>query len=203
MGQKAGVEIARQIFLYGNGDGKNVSSAEKLAELSGLHVKTIYKHLPGWVREREEIVSKADTSALGISLSSETIAANKRFNKVLEDQTNQLAWELDKLSDIAADLREWARETSDEERAMKLLETYLRTVGAKSTVRSQFLAYQKSWANALGVEGMKDVSLTAAKALATGKAKIDLKKMENEGAPKPVGPSAGGVFARIAPKPTA
>ena len=56
----------------------------------------------------------------------------------------------------------------------------------------------------MGVEGMKDVSLTAAKELSKGRAKQKLKAEENEGGIKNVGPRLGGVFERpsSAPRPS-
>ncbi len=195
-GMKAEVVAARQLFLYGNGDGRRVIGVQALCEATGVHEQTIWKYMPKWQKELEEILANSSDVSLALHLSAETLATNKRLNQKLEDQVNQIIWELEKHDDIAADLREWARETGDLEFSMRLLETYLRTCGSKATLRGQLLAYQKAWTNAVGVEGMKDVSLTAAKELSKGRAKMKLKSEESEAGVKNVGPRLGGVFER-------
>ncbi len=198
MGQKAEVVAARQLYIYGNGDGKRVIGVKALVEATGLSETTIGKHLPKWQAEVEEILMNADSSTLGLQLSAKDLQLHKECMNTLSDQIKQIQWELDKHADIVADLREWARETSDLEFSMRLLETYLRTSGAKATLRSQFLSYQKQFATLSGVVDLKDISVVSAKEIAKGKAKLDLKKLESEAGMKPAGPPTNGVFARPA-----
>lgn len=200
-GMKPEVAAARQLFLYGAGDGRRVLSTRGLCEATGVHPQTIHKWMPKWEKEAEEIISNSSENGQALRLSAEDLQLHKSSMSALADQLTQIQWELDRHADIVADLREWARETSDLEFSMNLLDKYLRMQGSKATLRGQFLAYQKQFATLSGVVDLKDIAVVSAKELSKGRAKQTLKSEENAGAPKIVGPAAHGVFARVANSP--
>lgn len=202
-GTKPEIEVARQLYLYGAGDGKRVISTKGLVEATGLHPETIANHLPKWEKQAEEILINSNSVGLGLELSAKDLQLHKDCMNTLAEQLKQIEWEMDKISDIAADLRQWAKETSDPEESFQMLDRYLRSMGSKATLRSQFLAYQKQFATLSGVIDLKDISVTAAKEMSKGRAKLKLKSEENGDPPKNAGSNLTGVFARPqnAPRP--
>ncbi len=201
-GQKAEVEVARQLFIYGAGDGKRVISVRALCEATGLHEQTIGVHLPKWQKEVEEILINSNISDLGLSLSAKDLDQHKTDMEAIRSQLAQIQWELDRHDEITAALQDWASTISTEdpefgEKSFRILETYLRMSGSKATLRGQLLSYQKQWATMAGIVDLKDISVIAAKEMSKGRAKMKLKSEENQDAPKNVGGLSSGVFARV------
>lgn len=201
-GLKPAVEVARQAFLYGQGDGKQVSDTRKLAELSGLHTQTILKHMPGWLKEREEIISNSSDFALGLSLSKEVQSDRDKRMTFLSDQIKQIMWEMDNLDNVIEKLESicgnFSLNTENGDDAIKLFDRYLRASLNKANLRSQFLALHKQWADFSGVLDVKDISVVRAREIAKGQGKMQLKKLEAEENQGPKNITRTGVFARPA-----
>lgn len=197
---KPGVHVARQAFLYGEGDGKPVLTRSRLAELAGVHENTIARHINQWIKEREEMVAGSSKQGLALALSRETLDAHESDMEHLRQQIQQVKWELDQLEEITIRLEKWIDkfngDDGEQERALRILEAWQRNCGQKSSLRSQFLAMQKQWTGLSGIVDLKDVSVAQAKTLATGRAKLDLEREKNEAGPRDANPSIGGIFAR-------
>lgn len=196
---KAETETARQLFLYGAGDGKRIISVKGLVEATGLHEQTIGKHMPKWKKEAEEILMKSSETGLGLALSAKQLEQHTKDMDALRDQLDQVKWELKTIEKITAKLEGWMDKFSGDEgeqdKALRILEAWQRNCGQKSSLRSQFLALQKQWTNLSGVVDLKDIQVVKEKAMATGRARLALKKEETETAPKEANP-ATGIFAR-------
>lgn len=202
-GGPAKVEVARQAFLYGQGDGRPVLDPAKLAEIAGCHVNTINKWMPGWLKQREEYLATNGNSEFGLSLSSETIEQHRKNTKFLEEQTTNLRREvaiLDKLESVLIKAVESAQ-VHDPESATQVLamvQSYLGSSAARKSLQTQFIAVQRAWKENAGIDSLQDVATAREKALATGRAKLDLKREADGAGPVPTGgrevPAADPVF---------
>ena len=197
---KPGVHVARQAFLYGEGDGKPVLTRARLAELAGVHENTIARHINEWIKEREEMVSGSSEQGLALKLSRETLDLHELCMIKLSGQIKQVLWELDTIESITSKLEGWVDkfngEDGEQDKALRILEAWQRNCGQKSSLRGQFLSLQKQWTSLSGVVDLKDIQVTKEKAIAVGKAKLDIKKLENESGVRDVGNPLSGVFKR-------
>ena len=198
---KPEVAIARQLFLFGAGDGVRITNAQKLAAKAGIHVNTVQNHMSKWLLESEELVSRTCENSLALKLSEESVKAHERDMLALRGQIDQVKWELETLDDMTEKLENWVEKFSgnaeDQDKALKILEAWQRNCGQKSSLRSQFLSLQKQWVALSGITDLKEIQITREKTMAVGRAKLRLKGEESEAsAPPPV--ARGGIFARPA-----
>jgi hypothetical protein len=179
------VETARQLFLFGRGDGKRVLNPQVLADECGIHIETVRRHMHGWLKESEGLLAGASESGLAVSLSKETLKKHEsdmlHLRKLLEInkfETNSL----EKLTEKLEGLVEKFANTDEMERAIKLLDLWVRSCGQKSALQSQFLALQKQWTSLSGIVDLKDVEIVRAKEISKGKAKLEMRKIEQRDA---------------------
>jgi len=184
MAVKSETQTARQLFLYGAGDGKRIISVKALVEATGLHENTICKHLPKWSAEFEEMVANTSEKGLGLSLSAKELQLHKEDMIHLRGEIQKIKWEMKNLDSISSKLENWLDkfdgDDGEQDRALRILEAWQKNCGQISSLRSQFLALQKQWTTLSGVVDLKDVQVAREKTLATGRAKLDLKREENE-----------------------
>jgi septal ring factor EnvC (AmiA/AmiB activator) len=199
MALKSEIVTARQLYLFGAGDGKRVIGVQALCEATGLHEQTIWKYIKGWQKEAEDLLVASSGNALGLALSAKQLEQHTKDMDALRDQLDQVKWELKTIEKITAKLEGWMDKFSGDEgeqdKALRILEAWQRNCGQKSSLRSQFLALQKQWTSLSGVVDLKDIQVVKEKAMATGRARLALKKEETETEPKAANP-ATGIFAR-------
>ena len=203
-GNKSEIELARQACLYGEGDGKPVMNVKRLCEIAGVHESTIWRHMPKWQKEREEILASANNSSLGIHLSGKELEAHKADMAVLRKEINQVKWELDTFDDNVEKLEALVERLTDVAsgdpqavgQVLQMFDKYLRFSLNKQNLRKQFLALQKQWTGLSGVEGLMDVALVREREMEKGRVKIALKKEGVEAEPRVVGPANTGVFVK-------
>ena len=185
---------ARQLFLYGNGDGKRIVNTRKLAELSGVHPETLRVYLPKCEKELEEMLAGAGGNGLVLRLREEDLNLHKQVLACIENQVKQCIWELETFDKIVASLESicdnFSLNTDNGDAALRLLENYLTARGTKADLRRQLLALHKHYTDQTGITSLLDIQTAAAKALETGRAKI---KLKSEGAEtvRDVTPAAG------------
>lgn len=200
MGLKSEVVAARQLYLYGAGDGKRVLNVQGLAKLSGLHEKTVWKHLPGWQKEMEEMCAAGGKNVLALSLSKKTLDSHNSDMDFLRSEINSIKWEMDNLNTSIATLEDicenFSLNSENGNEAIRLFEAYLRASANKGSLRTAFLAAEKRWVDLSGVVAMSEVQITREKTLATGRAKLDLKREENSVGIRDSNVPISGVFAR-------
>ena len=188
---------ARQLFLYGSGDGRRVTNVPELARLSNVTEETIRKWLPKWEAEVEEILAGSSEGGLGLGLSAKELQLHKSDMVHLRSQLTQVKWESDNLEGLIASLEGLVEKfagTDESDKAVVLFDRYLRASLNKQNLRGQFMQLQRQYTKLSGVEGLLDISLTREKTIATGKAKMDLKAGEGKD-PRDVTPSRSGIFA--------
>lgn len=185
MGAKPKFEIdtARQLFLYGNGDGRRIINANALAAETGLHIETIRTHMRKWLVEAEELLSGSSKFGLALKLSGETMNLHKSNMVFLEKQLQVIKYELDTMDTITEKLEGWLDKFSGEnefEKAIQIFHDWQRASGTKSSLRSQFLALQKQHATLSGIVDLKDIEVVRAKEISKGKAKLEMQKLSQQ-----------------------
>lgn len=200
--KKPAVESARQLFLYGAGDGKRVLSTQALAVAVGVHEQTIRAHMGSWQKEAEELISNTSENGLALALSKATLEDHKKDLLHLRNDVDSIKFEMNSLDDVIETLsgicENFSLNSDNGDKALSLFDRYIKASLNKSHLRGQFLAAEKRWAAASGIEAVADISVTAAKAMSVGKAKLELKKLENEEGPRDANRMSSGVFARPA-----
>ena len=201
MADKHETEIARQLFLYGAGDGKRLMSVKSLVEATGLHEATINRHMPKWKKESEQLLSGTHECGLALSLSKESLKDHERDMLHLRNLVEANKFQQTEIDDVTEKLEGWMDKFSgspdDQDKALRILELWVRTCGQKSILISQFLALQKQWTSLSGIVDLKEVQITREKTMAVGRAKMKLKSEENSGETGLKAPTArGGIFAR-------
>jgi hypothetical protein len=195
---KAETRYARQLYLYGDGSSAPVKTVAKLCQLAGLDERTIYRHLPTWEKEAEQMAAGSTEAGLALQLSGESLAAHLKDMDFLRGQLSQAKFELDRLEEITAKLEDWLDKFQGDEQtqALQIFDAWQRACASKSSLRSQFLAMQKQWTSLTGIVDLKDVAVIREKEIAKGQAKLQIKRMENETAVTTRNVVAGGVFSR-------
>lgn len=202
---RAETRYAKQLFLYGTGDGSPVRNVVKLAELSGVHEQTIRVHLAEWEKEAEEIIAGSSDYGLAVKLSKETLEENEKDLAFIRDKMNSIRWEIDNLDDCIASLENicenFSLNSDNGDKALRIFEDYLRSSMNRRSLLTLFLTLKKEWDTKSAVDGMRDIVLTREKEVAKGQAKLEIKRRENE--PKGAGERqvGGGVFDRGAARP--
>lgn len=192
-------EAARQLFLYGAGDGKRVLTPKALAKAAGCGEATVRRYLPQWEKEAEEIALAASPAGLSIQLNREKVDQNTKDLDFLRDQIEEVKFELESLADITERLYKLTERFCDDEdmrsEALSLFNSWVQSCGKKATLRSTFVTLKRLWDEKSAIDGLRDVALTREKELSKGRAKLQLKSegLESGDTVRKVG---GGVFAR-------
>lgn len=194
---------ARELFLFGKGDGKPIRNTRKLSELSGAAEKTIRSWLPTWEKESAEIAAQGSPTALALHLSAETLDQDKRDRAFVRDQVDQLTWELQNLDELTAKLEgltdrfaELALDGEQEllEKAMRTFNAWLQGAGMKSKLRTQYIAMKKLWDEKQGLDAARGVAEVSAREMAKTAARLQARKdvsSDRGEEPRRIG---GGVF---------
>jgi len=195
------VQAARQLFLYGDADGKRVLEPTVLAERVGCHPSSVWSYVKDWSREYENMLIQANNFELGTVLSDDDVTKFRQDLVFTSSQTNELKSEINLVEKVEERLYKLLAEKDftpeAESRFGDLLEKFFSAVHTKSKLRSQWIAMEKEWIKMSGIESKMEIVHNAEKARAVGRVKIDLKREENEnGEPglKVAKKPAGGLF---------
>ncbi len=211
----AEVRAARQLFLFGAGDGRPVRHVATLAKAAGVHIQTIQKHLPAWEAEAEEILSNSSEIGFRLRLNAETLKKHESDKAFIRRQIDLQVLEIERLPVLEKQLLSiadaCAKSQSDSgaaEAVLALVQSFVGLHGSRKAAEAHLLKLQSHWSKMAGVESLQAVAETREKTLATGRAKLALRREEAEGMAgdgsqaRPVGSgAAGGVFAKRAVAP--
>jgi hypothetical protein len=174
-------------------------NVKRLMELAGVSEQTIGKHLPAWMKEREEILANSNPASLALSLSAKELSRHKQDMVHLRNLVEAKKWEMNRVDEILAKLEGWMDkfDSENQEHALRILEAWQRSCAQRGALENQFLALQRQWTKLVGIEGLLDVALTREKELTKGRVKMDLKKENPNSNPlENRSPGHAGVFAR-------
>jgi hypothetical protein len=136
--------------------------------------------MPTWEKEYERMLAGSTETGLQLALSAETLAKCKQdcaFYRELEDQLSLEIKELPKFQKMMEGVILRFREVGTEEEtaeALQCFKAYLQTAGHRKTLITQHLAVAARWSKLSGIDGLQDVAVTREKAMATGRAKLQL-----------------------------
>ena len=208
------VREARRLFLFGNGDGKRVLNVARLAEMAGCHIQSIHKHLPTWEAENEKIVCNSSENGLGLRLNAETLKKHESDKAFFRRQIDLQVLEIERLPALENSLLDLVRIIANSgnpeaaDAANLMLGRFFETVASRKSAEAHLLKLQSHWSKMAGVESLQAVAETREKTLATGRAKLALRREEAEGMAgdgsqaRAIGSgAAGGVFAKRVPAP--
>lgn len=189
---------AKQLWLYGAGDGQPIKSIPKLAEVSGVTAETLRRYLPEWEKESESLLANTSELGLAINLSEETLGQHKKDMAHLRNLVEANILESEQLEKMSSKLEGWLDKfkDGDVETALRVFDAWQRSCGSKSQLQSQFLALQKQWTQLAGIVDLKDISVVRQKEIAKGQAKLTIKQLESETGTITRNVVASGVFAR-------
>lgn len=207
----AEVRAARQLFLFGAGDGKPVRHLATLAKLAGCHVQTIQKHLPAWEAENEKILSNSAESGLVLRLNAETLEKHEADCMTIRSCIDAQVAELQQLPVLEKRLLSIAEACAKSqnnpdaaEEVLALVQSFVSLHGSRKAGEAHLLKLQSHWSKMAGIESLQAVAETREKTLATGRAKLALRREEagdagGDGSQARLAmPAAGGVFAKRA-----
>lgn len=203
---RANIEVARQAFIFGMGDGQPVVNPERLAEIGECTRDTIQKHLPDWIKQREDLLTNSGMPGNGgllLRLSEETLASLRFDTDFARQRVDELKAESKTarkvISLLESVLTEFSKGASTLETAelLSLVSTFTSVHATKKSIDSNFLAMHKHWTKLAGVDSLMTVAETREKALATGRAKLTVTKEASDAGlngGEPPKPAIGGVF---------
>ena len=206
------VREARRLFLFGNGDGKRVLNVERLAAAAGCRIESIRRHLGAWEVEAEEMAAKGSENGLVLRLNAETLKKHEADKAFIRRQIDSQVVEIERfpvlekqLLSIADACAKSQSDAGTAEAVLSLVQSFVALHGSRKAGEMHLLKLQSHWSKMAGVESLQAVAETREKTLATGRAKLALRREDAEGmagdgsgARLAGSGAAGGVFAKRA-----
>jgi len=91
------MHYAKQLYLYGEGDGKPVKNLKKLAQLSGVSVAGIREHVKEWREVSTQLAIMSDNSNYSLTLSEDVLMQHQKEVDFLGEQVRKLRTQLAEL----------------------------------------------------------------------------------------------------------
>ena len=190
---KTSTAMARQFFLYGDGDGKRIVDTTELCKITGTSRPTLSKYLPAWEKEAEEMLRS--TTKLGspniLSLPQETLEKHKEDVDFIRLRLEKTKSELTQLPSIIAELKEFVWSLDDKDAAIQLFDRYLRLSMNEKSLTKHFVDLKRLWDEKVGLDSLKAIQEATGKAVSIAASK----NTANEGEAGVV-PVENGVFQR-------
>jgi hypothetical protein len=196
---KLEVEAGRQLYFYGEGDGRRVLGVKEIAEKTGLHPETVRKWIKVWAKDFEVSLAKTSPLGRGLALSAEAEDENNANMHFYADQVRQIRYELKIYEQVLEKLEgiceNFSLNSDNGDKALQLFSTYLNTLGSKSSLRQQYLKLESRWSKLSGVEAIQDIAVTTEKEVAKIQGKKRGEEAVKEESPRHVPSTPTGFFA--------
>jgi len=193
------VEAGRQLYFYGEGDGRRILGVRELVEKTGLHEDTVRKWIKVWSREFETALAKTSPLGRGLALSEEAEKENRINIEFYADQIRQLRYKLRIHSEVAEKLEgiceNFSLNTDNGDKALQYFSTYLNTLGSMTNLQNQLLKLESRWSKLSGVEAIQDIAVTSEKEVAKILGKQRGEDANRETGAKPKDATPAGFFA--------
>jgi len=196
-GTRVTTEYARQLFLYGEGDGVRVIDVKELIKRSGVCENTIRNRMPEWQKELEDSLRSSSKLGLATTLSvpDEVMTFHHADNEFIRTRLDKTKSELTALPSIIADLRsiisEFVSDPDKYDEALTVFNQYIRLSMNEKSLTKLFIDLKKLWDEKVGLDSLKAIQEATGKAQALASAKTE--PSPNPGEAVQV---AGGVFRR-------
>jgi len=207
-GSKPGTEAARTAFLFGTGNGERVLDTKQLAKIGGISTETVNNRLPEWEAEFRQLASGSGFTGFQLNLSADLLETAQRNLQSWRELDTALLAEIQALPKIEKFLRgavDWIKENGDkgDVQDMKdMVDTFIRVSNSRKSLIRQRLDVNARFNKLSGLDDLMDVASARAKAMETGRARIELEKERAAAGmgpdlpdAKPVPPQLRGRFA--------
>lgn len=174
---KPATAAARQMFIYGEGDGVRVLEVKELAEKAGVSEQTIREHLPHWQDEVEENLRKDSKlgSTTTLSLPDETLEKHKLDTEFIRKRLDEVSAEIEALTPIISNLERIVDQISqiseDGDKVIALFDRYLRLCMNRKSLIKLFTDLKRLWDEKVGLDSLKAVQEAVAKSVGVAQAK--------------------------------
>lgn len=196
--RKASTEAARQMFLYGEGDGVRIVDVQELAKKTGASDQTIRMRIPEWQAELENIL--VGTSKLGspniLSLPNETLEKHREDVEFFRARLDKAKTELTALPSIISELKDlvhqFASDESKFDEALALMDRTLRLWANEKSLTKLVIDLKTIHDSKCGLDSLKSIQEATAKSASIAALKATPEEVKENG----VVPVGSGVFQR-------
>lgn len=170
--------LARQLFLFGDGDGRPVTALKTLAKRTGCSECNLARRVPEWTEEREDLLRASST--INLDISAETMRKHAEDVAFLRERADALEAEVETSDEIAQGLRDALLDAGGGDHLHKLLNSFIKTALSSQKATTQWLAVQKRWVESSGVESKLKAFSASETEKARAKARLSVKSEEPE-----------------------
>jgi hypothetical protein len=172
-------EAARQLFLYGSGDGVRILEISELSKATGASIHTIRNWMPEWLLEMEDSLKSTSKLASPTSLSvpDEVLEDHKsdlaffRANlDILKKEHDSLDMVLDQMYQFSSDV---VRDEDKLDQFIAIFDRYCRMCMNRKNLMSQIVKIKELWDSKIGVDSLKNIQEATAKAVSVANAKSE------------------------------
>lgn len=179
---------ARELFLYGDGDGEPITNVSKLSKKSGVSSITLYKWIPDWEKERREQLAQSSSWAGSLIYAEDALKKNNEDLIYFRTRIEELKKEeraLDKTNGLLLDTVDQilAREDFDPanaDRLLSLLDKHFRTSAHRTNITKEIVMLHGHWTAKGGVDAVMSARKTSAETAVKLKAKMDFEEKRKE-----------------------
>lgn len=188
--------LARQLFLFGDGDGRPVTTLKTLAKRTGCSECNLARRVPDWTREREALLRESST--INLDISAETLRKHADDVAFLRERADTLEAEVRTSDAVAETLRAALVGAGADEDLHQTLNSFIKSAMNAQKATTQFLAVQKRWVENSGIEAKLKAFSASETEKARGLARLSVKSEVTEvELPLPSNRPVQGVFARV------
>lgn len=190
---------AKQMFMYGCGDGVRVLEISELVKLSGVSRTTLGKHMPKWQAEFEETLRNTTKLASPniLSLPNETLEKHKVQTEFILARMEEVMAEIEGLGPIISNLErivdQIAQISEDSDKVISLFDRYLRLCMNRKSLIKLFTDLKRLWDEKVGLDSLKAIQEATGKAASVAALKAGDPSPQN---PEGIQVVANGVFRR-------
>jgi hypothetical protein len=193
---------ARQLFLFGDGNGEPITSPKRLAEITGMTPAQITHNSRKWIVERERMLKK--TTNLETCMATE-IANMQHQNDMqfLRSKVDELRHDIEGLDNTREQMEELTRLVveavreggGDVEQLLKIFQTYLKTLASRKSLMELWIKYKSLWDAKIGIDAQQNVSVDVVKFHKKQMLKRNITEEDGVEKMRPVGPDRN-IFRR-------
>jgi len=205
-GQKDGVALARQAFLYGIGNGGvPLRDRAALVALSQVTDGTLRRHIQQWEEDAEKLAQSAADRSYGLRVKEETLLQHEADVSFLRREADRIKDEVDNVDDIQRELWDLVQSisaissTEQIDSLVGLIDRYIKKSVNRQSLLSLFLSLQKRWQDSSGMTGSIDATVAGMKEVEKQKRIQELRDKHPPGSDDRAGPDHvknGAIFKR-------
>ena len=167
---------ARQLFLYGDGDGRPVTGVAVLSDRTGCSKANLGRRIPEWEGEREALL--IESSTINLDISPDSLRKHAEDVRFLRERADSLEAEVQASDEVAEDLRDALLSAEAGEDLHQILDSYIKSAMNAQKSMGQWLTVQKRWVESSGIAAKLKAYGAAETEKARGRARLSQKPAE-------------------------